>query len=156
MEFLLLCGWIFWIFLDLSIVVFEIILDVVGIWGFVLGVILGGLKGLNFLGMLELGGNRVVMEADFICWVVLIGLVKVLGLIGFVLELFFILFFILENMDLIIFFFIIELIDFLLGFFEFFLLFVGIIFFKYEFVLLKFLLLEVLNLGMEFVLMLLL
>lgn len=156
MEFLLLCGWIFWIFLDLSIVVFEIILDVVGIWGFVLGVILGGLKGLNFLGMLELGGNRVVMEADFICWVVLIGLVKVLGLIGFVLELFFILFFILENMDLIIFFFIIELIDFLLGFFEFFLLFVGIVFFKYELVLLKFLLLVVLNLGMEFVLMLLL
>lgn len=156
MEFLLLCGWIFWIFLDLSIVVFEIILDVVGIWGFVLGVILGGLKGLNFLGMLELGGNRVVMEADFICWVVLIGLVKVLGLIGFVLELFFILFFILENMDLIIFFFIIELIDFLLGFFEFFLLFVGIVFFKYELVLLKFMLLVVLNLGMEFVLMLLL
>lgn len=156
MEFLLLCGWIFWIFLDLSLVVFEIILDVVGIWGFVLGVILGGLKGLNFLGMLELGGNRVVMEADFICWVVLIGLVKVLGLIGFVLELFFILFFILENMDLIIFFFIIELIDFLLGFFEFFLLFVGIVFFKYELVLLKFLLLVVLNLGMEFVLMLLL
>lgn len=156
MEFLLLCGWIFWIFLDLSIVVFEIILDVVGIWGFVLGVILGGLKGLNFLGMLELGGNRVVMEADFICWVVLIGLVKVLGLIGFVLELFFILFFILENMDLIIFFFIIELIDFLLVFFEFFLLFVGIVFFKYELVLLKFLLLVVLNLGMEFVLMLLL
>lgn len=156
MEFLLLCGWIFWIFLDLTIVVFEIILDVVGIWGFVLGVILGGLKGLNFLGMLELGGNRVVMEADFICWVVLIGLVKVLGLIGFVLELFFILFFILENMDLIIFFFIIELIDFLLGFFEFFLLFVGIVFFKYELVLLKFLLLVVLNLGMEFVLMLLL
>lgn len=156
MEFLLLCGWIFWIFLDLSIVVFEIILDVVGIWGFVLGVILGGLKGLNFLGMLELGGNRVVMEADFICWVVLIGLVKVLGLIGFVLELFFILFFILENMDLIIFFFIIEWIDFLLGFFEFFLLFVGIVFFKYELVLLKFLLLVVLNLGMEFVLMLLL
>lgn len=156
MEFLLLCGWIFWIFLDLSIVVFEIILDVVGIWGFVLGVILGGLKGLNFLGMLELGGNRVVMEVDFICWVVLIGLVKVLGLIGFVLELFFILFFILENMDLIIFFFIIELIDFLLGFFEFFLLFVGIVFFKYELVLLKFLLLVVLNLGMEFVLMLLL
>lgn len=140
MEFSLLCGWIFLIFLDLLIVVFEIILDVVGIWGFVLGVILGGLKGLNFLGMLELGGNRVVMEADFICWVVLIGLVKVLGLIGFVLELFFILFFILENMDMIIFFFIIELIDFLLGFFEFFLLFVGIVFFKYELVLLKFLL----------------
>lgn len=156
MEFLLLCGWIFWIFLDLFIVVFEIILDVVGIWRFVLGVILGGLKGLNFLGMLELGGNRVVMEADFICWVVLIGLVKVMRLVGFVLELFFILFFILENMDLIIFLFIIELIDFLLGFFEFFLLFVGIVFFKYELVLLKFLLLVVLNLGMEFVLMLLL
>lgn len=137
-EFLLLCGWIFLEFLDLTIVVFEIILDVVDIWGFVLGVILGGLKGLNFLGMLELGGNWVVMEADFICWVVLIGLVEVLGLVGFVLELFFILFFILENMDLMIFFFI-ELIEFLEDFFEFFLKFVEFVNFIYELVLLKFL-----------------
>lgn len=150
-----MCGWIFLEFLDLTIVVFEIILDVVDIWGFVLGVILGGLKGLNFLGMLELGGNWVVMEADFICWVVLIGLVKELGLVEFMLELFFILFFILENMDLMIFFFI-KLIGFILDFFEFFLLFVEIEFFKYELVLLKFLFLVVLNLGKEFVLMLLL
>ena len=74
----------------------------VGSLGFALGTIFGGLKGLNPLGMLEPGGNLAEVEADFIGGAALTGFITELGPGASDSGFFPPLFFIPENIDLMI------------------------------------------------------